>query len=202
MRIDEHRAKELGTALNEASLLGVEYDRVRQMVGVTISVLTLPDDHSPESADPRRQLILKEVGRVAAALRDSRWDDYAAKPLPLEASDLLSTVQSFGGQPIYGWEFINHEDQAWELWKHRLSLDIQSDAGARTNLLALFQEGVTANRHLDLWVWFEELVICDAQGNTIDPDHFVAGGIRWWEAMHAGDPRTQGHGIASGVKDS
>src|SRR5262245_59166433 len=198
MRIDEHLAKGLGTALNEGSLLGVEYDPIRRLVGVTVAVLTLPDDHSPEPADPRRQLILTEVGRVAAALRHSRWDDISAEPVPMEASGLLSTVQSFGGQPIYGWEFINYADRAWNVWKDRLSLDVRSDAGSRTNILTLFQEGATAKRHLDLWIWFEDLLIRDAQGNPIEPDVFVADGVRWWNAMHAGDPRTQGHGIVSG----
>jgi hypothetical protein len=202
MRIDENLADGLGTALNEATLLGVEYDPRRNMAGVTVSVLTLPDDHSPEPADPRRQLILTNTGRIAAALRESRWDDLSAETVPIDALNLLSTVQSFGGQPIHGWQFINHEDPPWENWKERLSLDIRPNIGSLENRLMLFQEAPRADRHLDIWIWFEELIIRDAAGNAIDADDFVAGGIRWWEAMHAGDSRTQGHGLVSGGKDS
>jgi hypothetical protein len=141
MRIDDHLAAGLGVALNEAALLGVEFVSDRSLVGVTVSVLTLPDDHSPEPADPRRQLILTQVGRIAVALRNGRWDDLSAPSLPLEASALLSTVQSFQAQPIYGWKFVNYEDPAWDDWKGRLSLDVQSASGSLTNRLRLFQEG-------------------------------------------------------------
>jgi hypothetical protein len=55
--------------------------------------------------------------------------------LSLEASELLSEVQSFEGQPIYGWKFVNYADPAWDDWKGRLSLDVQSDAGSLTNRL-------------------------------------------------------------------
>ena len=202
MRIDERLADGLGTALNEAALLGVEYDLARGLVGITVSVLTLPENDAPEPADCRRQLILTKVGRLAAALRNSRWDDVTASPVQLDAADLLSTVQAFGGQPIYGWRFINHADPAWDVWKDRLSLDVQSSDGALTNRLMLFQEGDTIKRHLDIWIWFEDLLIRDAAGNTIEPDEFVAGGVRWWDALHAGDARTQGRGIAPLRKDS
>jgi hypothetical protein len=150
MHIDEHLAQGLGTALNESTLLGVEYDSARGLVGITVSVLTLPDNEAPEPADPRRQLILTIVGRLAAALRDSRWDDITVPPVPLEVSELLSTVQSFGGRPIYGWQFINYADPAWDIWKGRLSLDLQSGEGSQANRLMLFQEGATVNRHLDI----------------------------------------------------
>lgn len=202
MHIERHLAEGLGVALNEAALLGIEYVPARHMVSVTFSVLTLPDDHSPEPADPRRQLILTEVGRVAAALRESSWDDVSAECMPLAASELLSAVQSFGGQPIYGWQFINYADPAWDVWKSRLSLDVQLNGGSLTNRLMLFQEGATLNRCIDIWIWFEELLIRDATGNLIEPDDFIAGGIRWWNAMHAGDPRTQGHGILPGGRGS
>ena len=201
MHIDDHLAAGLGTALNEAALLGVEFDAERCLVSVTVSVLTLPDDHSPEPADPRRQLLLTRAGRIAAALRNSRWNDLSAQVVPLETSELLATVRSFGGQPIYGWKFLNAEDPAWAEWKSRLSLDVQT-AGSLTNRLMLFQEGATADRRLDLWIWFEDLAVRDANGNAIALDDFVAGGVRWWNALHAGDPRTNGHGIVSGGSGS
>jgi hypothetical protein len=198
MRIDEDSAAEIGVALNEATLLGAEYVPSHNVVATTFSVLTLPDDKSPESSNPQRQIILTDVGRIAAALRDSRWNDLSASAIPFEMSELLSVVQSFGGRPIYGWEFINNRDQAFEHWKDKLSLDFVPSHGAVDNCLMLFQEGATTNRHLDLWIWFSEMLIRDPAGKIIPLSDFTAGGKRWWDALHAGDPRTNGHGIVPG----
>ncbi|MCR9295306.1 MAG: hypothetical protein NXI32_21520 [bacterium] len=202
MRITNDTAEEIGIALNEATFLGGEYDSRRNVVGLTFSVLTLPDDHSPEPSDPRRQIILTNVGRIAAALRDAHWDDTSAETIPFAASELLSTIQSFGGQPVYGWEFINNDDKAFDQWKHRLSLHVKVESGSLDNRMMLFQEGSTSRRHLDLWIWFDGILIRDAVGNTIDIVDFAAGGRRWWDAMHAGDSRTDGHGIVAGGIDS
>jgi len=201
MKIDDDTAAEIGIALNEATLLGAEYDPVRNIVATTFAVLTLPDDRSAEPSDPRRQIIFTDIGRIAAALRDARWDDLTAKTVLFDVSDLLSTVQSFGGQPIYGWEFLNNHDQAFGHWQNELSLKLMPPNGSLDNRLMLFQEGATANRHLDLWFWFADLLIRDASGTTIAVSDFTAGGKRWWDAMHASDPRTQGHGIVAGGKD-
>ncbi|MDN5942969.1 MAG: hypothetical protein L0H94_13885 [Nitrospira sp.] len=202
MRIADDIAAEIGMALNEAAFLGAEYDAHRNIVGLTFAVLTLPDNHSSEPTDPRRQIILTEIGRIAAALRDAYWNDTTAKTIPFPVSDLLAIVQSFGGQPIYGWQFINNDDKALDEWKNRLSLDFTTESGSMDNRLMLFQEGATSNRHLDLWIWFGGLLIRDANGDTISPVDFVAGGKQWWDAMHAGDPRTDGHGIVAGGIDS
>ncbi len=202
MKIAVDTAAGIGIALNEATLLGVEYEAQRNLVGLTFSVLTLPDDEAPEPADARRQFILTDVGRIAAALRDANWNDTTAPTISFEASDLLTIVQSFGGQPLYGWQFINNEDNAFNEWKNRLSLDIKIDSGSLDNHFMLFQTGATTNRHLDLWIWFGGLLIRDADGQTITCDEFIAGGKRWWNAMFAGDSRTSGHGIVAGGIDN
>lgn len=179
MRIADETAAEFGIALNEATLLGAEYDLRRNIVALTFSVLTLPDDQSPEPTDLRRQIILTEVGRIAVALRDARWDDASANPIPFDVSYLLSTVQSFGGEPIYGWQFINNQDSAFSDWKNRLSFDLRIESGSLENRLMLFQEGATSTHHLDMWIWFGGILIRDASGNTIDQADFIAGGKRW-----------------------
>jgi hypothetical protein len=110
MKIDQKTAAAIGVALNEAALLGAEYEADANVVGLTFSVLTLPDDHSPEPSDPRRQIVLTNVGRVVAALRESQWDDLTAEAAPFALNDLLTIVQSFAGLPLYGWEFVNNDD--------------------------------------------------------------------------------------------
>jgi len=102
MKIDAKTAQGLGAALNEATLLGAEYDPTRNSLGATFSVRTLPDGQSHEPQDPRIQIVFSGGGRVAAALRDAFWNVREAVTIRFEIADLLSIVQSFGGQPVYG----------------------------------------------------------------------------------------------------
>src|SRR5262245_24355446 len=111
MEISDEQRVGLGVALNEADLLGVEVDATRRLAAATFRVLTLPVE-GPEPEDRRVQLLLRPVGRVAASLREGRWDDPHAEVVPFALPDLLATVQTFGGQSLYGWEFIDvHEKE-------------------------------------------------------------------------------------------
>lgn len=198
MILDRATADGICVALNEASLLGVEYDPERHLVATTCSVLTLANDVDPAPCDPRRQIVLTDVGRIAAALRDGAWNDYEAPTIPFQVSELLAVVQSFGAQPLYGWEFVNTDDPNFANWQDRLSLDVRPPGGSMENRLSLFQEGAAKPRHLDLWIWFSEMHVRDAQGGVIPMEDFIAGGQRWWNALFAKDPRTRGHGIFPG----
>jgi hypothetical protein len=196
MKIDAETADGFGIALNEAKLLGVEYDPTRNLIATTFSVLTLPDDHSPEPMDPRVQIVFSGVGRVAAALRNAVWNVRDAETIPLEISDLLQVVRSFGGQPVYGWEFVNVDDPEFRHWEKRLSLDYYPPSGSTDNRINLFQESVVPERHLDLWMWFSEIHLRNSHGDVIAMEDFIAGADRWWTAMYSRDHRTSGHGIS------
>ena len=191
MKFTDSMAAGIGVALNEADLLNVEYDQDRNIVEATFSLLTLPPDESPPPPDPRRRLILTKVGRIAAALREAHWDDLTAQPIAFEVHELSSIVKSFGGQPVYGWEFINSEDPSFENWRDRLSLDWRVPDGSLDNRMAIFQEGMRLDRHLDLWIWFSDLEVQGPDGDAIPLQDFIAGGRRWWDGLYAGDPRTR-----------
>src|SRR5690606_38158918 len=139
----------------------------------------------------RIQLVFRSVGRLAVSLRGGRWDDRMAPVLPITIDNLLSTVQSFGGLPIYGWDFIDTAEQEMAQWGDRLSLDWRSpgSVGLRHSL-ALFQDG--RDRHLDLCVWFDTLEVRRPDGTSLPLEEVAAGGKRWWDAFFANDPRTQG----------
>jgi len=185
----------LGVALNEASLLGLEFDPERRLAGATFSVLSLPADGGPMPADPRVQVLFRNVCRVAASLRAGRWDDVSAPVLSLALHDLLPTVQSFGGLPIYGWEFFDNAEKELTKWGDRLSLDWRDSAAPECqHSVAVFQDGAT--RHLDLCLWFDELEVRRPDGEPVPLDVFTAAGKRWWDAFYAQDPRTQGLGMA------
>lgn len=182
----------LGVAFNEADMLGVEVDREQRLAAITLRVLMLPESGWPPPEDTRISLRLHSVTRVAASLTKAVPPGQQPSPLPLTLDDLLETVSSFGGQPIYGWEFFDrHED--FLRWAHRLSLDEAFAETPANESITLFQEGVDHN--LDLRLWFERLTLHASDGTPLDPEEVIANGRRWWDAMYAGDPRTQGSGI-------
>lgn len=194
MDLTEDQRRGLGVALNEATLLGVEVDPVRRRAGITLQVLTLPaEEGAAPPEDSRVQMLLHPVGRVAASLRAGAWDDAKAPVERFALDQLLRVVQSFGGAPIYGWEFIDRTDDKFTQWSDRLSLDVRSGVDGMSHTLDLFQEG--NKRHLDLRIWFDELTLRSPRGDTIPLDEFIAGGTRWWDGLFSNDPRTQGHGI-------
>lgn len=193
MELTESQKHGLGVALNEATLLGIELDTQRRLVGATFGVLTLPPNGGSMPDDRRVQFILAPVGRVAACLRQGRWDDSAAPVVPMAPSDLLAVVQSFGGLPIYGWEFFDVAEQELPALGPRLSLDWRSEPGGTAHFIRLFQDA--PDRHLDIRVWFDALVIRDPRGAELSIDEFVSGGRRWWDAFYRRDPRTQGFGL-------
>ena len=193
MGLTEEQREALGVAVNEATLLGCEVNADQCVAAVTLEVLTLPEKGDPP-ADPRVQILFLPVGRVAASLRMGGWDDATAEIQPFRIEELLATVQSFGGLPIYGWQFFDRHDEEMKMWGNRLSLDWRSsrDEGRRHSI-SLFQEG--DNRHLDLCLWFDRLEIRTPDGSQVNFEEFCAGGKRWWDAMYSGDPRTKGPGI-------
>src|SRR5262249_42546147 len=129
-------------------------------------------------------------------LRKGRWDDASAPVVPFPLGDLLGVVESFGGQPIYGWEFFDLHKNGLGQWTDRLSLDWRSGNNGLSRSISLFQASATApERHLDFCVWFDDLEVRTRGGEPIPLEEFAAGGRRWWDALYAGDQRTAGHGI-------
>jgi hypothetical protein len=192
MELSEEDCDNLGVALNEATLLGVEVDLEKRRAAATLAVLTLPPE-GPGPKDSRVQIVFERLERVAASLRRGRWDDPTALVDPFGVNELLPKVQSFGGLPIYGWEFFDIADETFPALSNRLSFDVSLGAAGGTHSFVVFQEGI--DRHLDLWLWFDHFTIRDSLGVVIPLNEFVAGGRRWWDAFHRLDPRTQGHGI-------
>jgi hypothetical protein len=60
----------------------------------------------------------------------------------------------------------------------------------------LFQESSDPQpQHLDLCIWFDELIIRKPDGVVVPLEDFAAGGARWWNGLYSGDTRTEGQGI-------
>jgi hypothetical protein len=176
----------LNVAVNEARLLGIEVDLARKRAIVELSVLTLPES-GPAPQDPVRVLHLSPVGRVVIGFSANGVIQRVASE---ELSDL---VHSFGGQPIYGWEFFGSGTSDLDPVQ-RVSRDLRLGEVGLSWKVQLFQES-TAGRHLEVCLWFDELHVTDASGSEIGLTDFIAGGKRWWDGAFAGDPRTRDGGI-------
>lgn len=184
----------LNTAISEATCLGLEVDKDAATLRLDLTVLTLPAD----GADPREhqvRITFTGVSRVAASLRIQRWDDIEAEVLPLQLEGLDEAVRSFGGGRLHGWEFIDVDDSGWQLWRELLSFDTKIEDHIPAHVLEFSQEEGIDPRELDVRVWFDDITVHDAKGKEIAPADFIAGGVRWWKAHDAGDPRTHRPGI-------
>jgi hypothetical protein len=185
----------LDVVLNEASVLGIELDTAARRVAVTFARLALP-----EPADRRLQLVLAPVGRVAASLRNGDWNDATAEVVPFAPEQLLEITRSFGGQPVYGWEFFDAHEEDFATWSHRLSLDWRGDGDGMAHTLTLFQEG--HGRHLDVRIWFDDVEVRDAAGEAMSIDDLHADALRFWKGVRDGDPKAAASGVRSLAVDA
>jgi hypothetical protein len=184
----------LNTALNESRLLSVQVDSRARTATAWFDVLTLPEE-GPASASNIIALVLGGVTRVAVSLREGLWNDEHAAVTPVTLDRLDAVVRAFGGESMYGWEFIDPPEDSWAHWRERLSLDYVVGHQESGHVLELFQQPSEGARILDLRLWFRELGVVDREGRHIGLERFVAGGRRWWNGFYAGDPRTAGHGV-------
>ncbi|MEV6037941.1 hypothetical protein AB0L65_42800 [Nonomuraea sp. NPDC052116] len=198
MKLTTEQVEGLNVALNEAAWLGIDVDVESMRATVLLDVLTLPAE-GPAPDETKIVLLLDGVSRVAASLRNGWWNDAEATVEVLSLPDLDTAVRDFGGNSIYGWEFINPPEEIWADWRERLSLDANLSEDPAPHVLDLFQERSSGSpRHLDLRVWFRELRVCRGAGEEVPLQEFIDGGVRWWDGLYAGDPRTTGKGIIPG----
>ncbi|WP_054811603.1 hypothetical protein [Nocardia arizonensis] len=184
----------LDTALAEAKCLGVQVDAAARTLRLDLEVLTLTADGRTIN-DHRVGLTFTGVGRVAASLREQRWDDTEPRVLPLQLDGLAEAIRSFGGGRLHGWEFVDLDDSGWTLWSELLSFDTAIDNHICPHVIEFSQEEGIDPRELDVRVWFDGMSIHDADGREVPIAEFIAGGARWWAAHAAADPRTIRPGI-------
>ena len=165
--------------------MSLEFDLLRSEATVELGILTLPEVGPPPS-DARIGVRLFPTGRIAASLENAE-----GRLLGFGIEHLSEVAATFQDQPLYGWEFFDPPDSNMG-WLGRLSVDFRTGTAGMTHTLHLFLED--AEQRFDLCFWFDELEILAPQG-PLSLDSFIANGKRWWDGLHAGDPRTAGSGI-------
>ena len=96
MQIDEKLRDRIGVALNEATLLGVEFDKEKKLVACTFALVAMDKDGNvPE--DNRLLFIFKPVGRFVASYRNGQWDDKNADVEKFDPTGIMEIIKSFNG---------------------------------------------------------------------------------------------------------
>ena len=200
MQIDEELRHRIGLALNEATLLGVEFDEAKNLVACSFAVIAMKKDGNvPE--DNRLLFIFKPVGRFVASFRNGHWDDQNASAEKFEPKKILEVIQRFQGQPIYGWDFINCGDQYFDTWKDRFSFDyfLAKNIGL-SNTIDLFQE--SGDKHIDLRIWFDDFKILSPKYEPVALEEFLENGKRGWDAIYANNDKMNKFGIIPAAKEN
>lgn len=193
MQISEELKGRIGIALNEAVLLGVEFDKQRSLVACSFALVAM-DKNGNVPEDNRLLFIFKPVGRFVASLRNGPWDDKNADVEKFEPEGILDVIKSFQGLSIYGWDFVNCGSKDFDTWKDRLSFDYSTGENiGLDNTIDLFQEGV--NRHVDLRIWFDDFKILTPKHELVDLEDFLENGKRGWDAIYANNDKMSGFGI-------
>ncbi|MBN8699578.1 MAG: hypothetical protein J0L54_08185 [Chitinophagales bacterium] len=173
----------INLALNEATILGVEFQKEKEIVVVTFSPVAL-DINGQVPTDNRVQFVFKPIGKFIASYRLGRWDDKSAQVVKFEPEQILEKVEEFKHVSIYGWEFINCNDE--NHWLDRLSFDFNSEnQHGRQNTIDLFQDG--GNKHIDMKIWFDDFEIVNPKYEKIELQTFIDNGKRGWDGIYYGN---------------
>lgn len=200
MIIDEELKHKIGLALNEATLLGVEFDEEKKLVSCSFAVVAM-DKEGNVPQDNRLLFIFKPVGRFVASYRAGHWDDKGALVEKFEPKDILEIIKRFQGQAIYGWDFMNCGDKDFDTWKDRLSFDYSTgDNTGLTNTMDLFQEG--GNKHIDLRIWFDEFEILTPKYEKVKLQDFIDNGKRGWDAIYENNEKMGNFGIFPATQEN
>ena len=193
MQIDKELRHKIGLALNEATLLGVEFDEEKSLVACSFAVVAMDKDGNVPQ-DNRLLFAFKPIGRFVASYRNGHWDDKNAVVEKFEPKDILEIVQRFKGQSIYGWDFVNCGDKDFDTWKDRLSCEYSTgDNIGLTNTIDLFQEG--GDKHIDFRIWFDDFEILTPEYEKVELKDFIDNGKRGWDAVYENNEKMGDFGI-------
>lgn len=193
MQIDEELRHQIGLALNEATILGIEFNKEESSVACTFALVSM-DENGNVPNDNRLLFIFKPFGRFVASLRNGNWDDINAPTEIFEPEEILEKIKSFNGQSIYGWDFVNCGDEDFGNLKERLSFDYtRGDSIGLTNTIDLFQED--GERHIDIRIWFDHFEIMTLAYEKIELFDFIENGKRGWDAVYDNNDKMADFGI-------
>ena len=170
----------LNFALNEATILGLDFDKSQQIVYVTFYPLAIQVDGTIPQ-DNRFLFAFVNVGRLAASLTL----DKDSEAIKFEADRLAEKVGEYKNEQIYGWEFIDNGSKLFKDWEDNKSFDlIMNDNFEEQQTIDLFQEDKYSTKSIDIRIWFETIEIFDSNLNPMPIQTFIDNGKRGWEKLY------------------
>jgi hypothetical protein len=171
----------LNLALNEAIIVGLDFDNDRKTVYLTFYPIAIQQNGTIPN-DNRFLFAFRNVGRLAYSLTP----DIDSKAIKFDPNELSDRISEFKYESLYGWEFIdNDEELVFRQWKDNVSFDtIISADFEKQHTIDLFQEDKYSNKTIDLRIWFDALEIFDSNLNPFDIETFINNGKRGWDKLY------------------
>ena len=180
----------LNNALNEATLSAWIIDPEDASVAFTLDE-SLNWDFSLDTASyPTITVVLNDVGRIAASLRQGF--DLSAPVASFQLESLNSIMRGLWPRHIFGSDFLDADFEG-AAWKERLSLDLLLSPENQDHTFWIYN--FNSEWVFDLIIWFDQLTVLDADGDEVNLEQLIAGGIKWAAALHEGHPSTARAGI-------
>ncbi len=185
MVIDEELRHRIGLALNEATLHDIQLDKKNSIVTCVFSLITL-DKYGKLPDENRFQFVFKPVGRFIASYKKKNDVDKQVELVAFEPEGISDVIQSFEEQQLYGWDFVNVEEEFFDKWKDELSFDhsVSAEVGM-ANTIYLFKEGW--KRDIVIRIWFDDFEIFNSKNEQVQLEEFLENGKRGWNAIYAGN---------------
>ena len=171
----------LNLALNEAIIVGLDFDKERKTVYLTFYPIAIQQDGTIPN-DNRFLFAFRNVGRLASSLTL----EPETKAIKFDTNELSDKMSEFKNESLYGWEFIdNDEELIFKQWKDNVSFDkIFSDTFEKQHTIDLFQEDKYSKKTIDIRIWFDTIEMFDSDLKPFDAQTFIANGKRGWDKLY------------------
>lgn len=171
----------LNQALNEAKIVGLDFDKERKNVYVTFYPIAIQQDGTIPK-DNRFLFTFRNVGRLATSLTL----DTNLEAVKFDPNELSDKMREFKKESLYGWEFINNSEEiVFKQWKDNVSFDtIISDDYLNQDTIDLFQEDKYSKKTIDIRIWFDSIEIFDSDLKPFETQTFIDNGKRGWNKLY------------------
>lgn len=171
----------LNLALNEAIIVGLDFDKERKTVYLTLYPIAIQQDGTIPN-DNRFLFTFRNVGRFASSLTL----EPETKAIKFDTNELSDKMSEFKNESLYGWEFIdNDEELIFKQWKDNVSFDkIFSDTFEKQHTVDLFQEDKYSKKTIDIRIWFDKIEMFDSDLKPFDAQTFIDNGKRGWDKLY------------------
>jgi hypothetical protein len=178
--ISQNIKEGLNQALNEAEILGLDFNEARKTVYITFYPIAI-QQNGQIPFDNRILFAFKNIGRIASSLTLNTGEP----AIPFNPCQLASKIDEYKNASIYGWEFIDNKEGFFNEWRDNKSFDLIIDNDFNSqHTIDLFQEDKFSNKSIDIRIWFDYIEIFDSGLNAVDIQLFIDNGKRGWNKLY------------------